>query len=88
MTSKPAAGSHGHSTAEERFRRFKAELHDEVPGLVPTWYAFRDARARRRAVEWLVDKELIDDQSARIDSSPTALIPTCPDADKARTSAC
>jgi len=46
------------------FRRFKAELHEEYPHLVPIWYAFRDARARRRAVEWLVDNELIDDQSA------------------------
>jgi hypothetical protein len=46
------------------FRRFKAELHDEFPDLLPAWYAFRDARAKRRAVEWLVDNELIDDQSA------------------------
>jgi hypothetical protein len=46
------------------FRRFKAELHEQFPNLLPTWYAFRDARAQRRAVEWLVDNELIDDQSA------------------------
>src|SRR3984893_8576520 len=35
------------------FRRFRAELHEEFPQLLPAWYAFRDARAHRRAVEWL-----------------------------------
>jgi len=54
------------------FRRFKAELHEEYPHLLAIWYAFRDARARRRAVEWLVDNELIDDQSAT-GSWPTTL---------------
>jgi len=37
------------------FRRFKDQLHEEHPGLLPAWYAFRDARATRRAVQWLVD---------------------------------
>lgn len=46
------------------FRRFKDELHEEYPHLLPAWYAFRDARARRRAVEWLVDNSLIDDDAA------------------------
>jgi Uncharacterised protein family (UPF0158) len=46
------------------FRRFKDELHEEYPHLLPTWYAFRDARARRRAVEWLRDNSLIDDAAA------------------------
>jgi hypothetical protein len=36
------------------FRRFKDQLHEEHPGLLPAWYAFRDARATRRAVQWLV----------------------------------
>ena len=35
------------------FRRFKDELHQEYPRLLPVWYAFRDVRAKRRAVEWL-----------------------------------
>jgi hypothetical protein len=30
------------------FRRFKAELYEEYPQLLPAWYAFRDARAHRR----------------------------------------
>jgi hypothetical protein len=46
------------------FRRFKDELHDEYPHLVQVWYGFRDTRAQRRAVEWLVDNELVDPQAA------------------------
>jgi Uncharacterised protein family (UPF0158) len=42
------------------FRHFKAELHEEYPDLLPAWYAFRDTRAQRRAVEWLVDNDLVD----------------------------
>lgn len=47
------------------FRRFKDELYEEYPELVPAWHAFRDARAKRRAVEWLVDEGLVDDEAAR-----------------------
>jgi hypothetical protein len=46
------------------FRRFKDELHQEHPHLLPVWYAFRDARGRRRAVQWLADNSLVDDESA------------------------
>jgi len=46
------------------FRRFKDELYEEHPDLLPAWYAFRDARARRRAVQWLADNSLIDDEAA------------------------
>jgi hypothetical protein len=46
------------------FRRFKDELHDEHPDLLPVWYAFRDTRAIRRAVEWLADNSLIDQEAA------------------------
>jgi hypothetical protein len=44
--------------------RFKDELHEEYPQLLPAWYAFRDARAQRRAVEWLTDNSLVDDDAA------------------------
>lgn len=47
------------------FRRFKDELREEYPELLPVWYAFRDARAERRAVEWLADNSLIDNETAR-----------------------
>ena len=46
------------------FRRFRDELHDEHPDLLRAWYAFRDVRAKRRAVEWLSDNSLIDDDAA------------------------
>lgn len=42
------------------FRRFKDELHEEFPDLLSAWYAFRDARAARRAVLWLAENSLID----------------------------
>ncbi len=45
------------------FRRFKDKLHEEHPDLLSAWYAFRDARARRRAVQWLADNSLIDDEA-------------------------
>jgi hypothetical protein len=46
------------------FRRFKAELNEEYPHLLPVWYAFRDTRAARRAVEWLLDESLISHDAA------------------------
>ncbi len=46
------------------FRRFKDELYEEYPELVPLWHAFRDARAKRRAVEWLLDQGLVVDDAA------------------------
>jgi hypothetical protein len=46
------------------FRRFRAELNEEYPHLLPAWYAFRDTRAARRAVEWLLDESLISHDDA------------------------
>jgi Uncharacterised protein family (UPF0158) len=46
------------------FRRFKDQLHQEYPGLVPVWHAFLDARATRRAVRWLADNSLVDEDAA------------------------
>lgn len=45
------------------FRRFKDELYEEYPDLVPAWQAFRDARGERRAVEWLLEQGLIDEDA-------------------------
>jgi hypothetical protein len=47
------------------FRRFRDELHQEHEYLLPAWYAFRGARARRRAVDWLLDNSLVDDDAGR-----------------------
>jgi Uncharacterised protein family (UPF0158) len=46
------------------FRRFTDVLHDEYPDLLPAWYAFRDARATRRAVQWLAENSLISEKAA------------------------
>ena len=40
------------------FRRFKDELYEEYPDLVPAW---RAVRAEGRAVEWLLDQGLSGD---------------------------
>ncbi|MDN5918694.1 MAG: UPF0158 family protein [Pseudonocardia sp.] len=40
------------------FRRFKDTLFD-TPELREQWFGFRDARATRRAIDWLEDEELI-----------------------------
>jgi uncharacterized protein YbjT (DUF2867 family) len=41
-----------------------AAVASQHPGLLPAWYAFLDARATRRAVQWLADNSLIDDEAA------------------------
>ena len=46
------------------FRRFRDELYEEYPDLVSVYQGFRDARARRRAVEWLLDEGLVDQGEA------------------------
>ncbi len=45
------------------FRRFKDTLF-EFPDLRETWFRFHDARMRRRAIEWLLDRELISHDDA------------------------
>jgi hypothetical protein len=57
------------------FRRFRDELHEEDPHLLPVWHAFRAARAERRAVHWLVDNSLVDDDEA------ARFLTNCPDPD-------
>jgi hypothetical protein len=47
------------------FRRFMDELFQEYPDLVPAWQAFSDARAKRRAVEWLLEHDLVLDSAAQ-----------------------
>jgi Uncharacterised protein family (UPF0158) len=47
------------------FRRFKDELYRHHPDLIPDWHAFRDVREQRRAVEWLLDRGLIDEAAGR-----------------------
>jgi hypothetical protein len=46
------------------FRRFRNQVYDRHPELISVWQTFRDVRAQRRAVEWLWDQGLIDDDVA------------------------
>ena len=46
------------------FRRFKNQIYERHPDLISAWHGFRDVRARRRAVAWLLDEGLIDDRAA------------------------
>lgn len=46
------------------FRRFKDELHEEYPELLTIWHRFHDVRAKRRAVEWLLDNKLVSPEDA------------------------
>jgi hypothetical protein len=48
------------------FRRFTDELHQQHPHLLPAWHAFRDTRAQHRAVDWLADNSLIDNDAATV----------------------
>jgi len=47
------------------FRRFRNELYERHPGLISAWQSLRDARAKARAVRWLVDQGLLEDEAAR-----------------------
>lgn len=47
------------------FRRFKNELYGHHPELISAWHALRDVRAQRRAVEWLLDHNLIETDAAQ-----------------------
>jgi len=46
------------------FRRFKDTLQ-EFPALRESWFAFHDSQMRRRAVEWLDDRGLVEPDLAR-----------------------
>ncbi len=41
------------------FRRFKNQIYEHHPELISAWHTLRDARAQRRAVEWLLEQGLI-----------------------------
>jgi hypothetical protein len=46
------------------FRRFKDALLD-FPELRRAWFGFHDARGERRAIEWLLERELVEPGPAR-----------------------
>lgn len=47
------------------FRRFKNEVYGHHPELISAWQAMREARARVRAVQWLVDEGLVNDEACQ-----------------------
>ena len=47
------------------FRRFKNELYQGHPELISSWHALRDARAQIRAVQWLANEGLIEEDAAQ-----------------------
>jgi Uncharacterised protein family (UPF0158) len=61
------------------FRRFKDALLDYAE-LRRAWFAFHDARGERRAIEWLLERELVDPQAAgaAIARRPEPAVPDVP----------
>lgn len=56
------------------FRRFKDTLL-EFPELRTAWFAFHDARMRRRALEWLADERLVDRATAESEMPADPVVP-------------
>ena len=52
-------------TGKGAFRRFRNELYERHPALISAWQSFREARARARAVHWLVEQGLLEEEAAR-----------------------
>jgi hypothetical protein len=46
------------------FRRFRDQLHERYPDLLPSWHALHNTRALRRAVAWLAGHNLVDTDAA------------------------
>lgn len=61
------AGERLHRSLEGKgpFRRFKDELYERHPDLISSWHAFREAKARARAVQWLAEEGLIDEDAVQ-----------------------
>ena len=59
------------------FRRFKVQLYEHLPALIAPWHDFRDVRAQRRAVDWLLDQGLLDQNAAEkfADDHPEPSLP-------------
>lgn len=77
--SDTAAGQHLKESLQGQgaFRRFEIQLYEHQPELIWAWHAWRDVRAQRRAVEWLLDQGLINESTARqfADHHPAPTLP-------------
>ena len=47
------------------FRGFNDELYGTDGDLISVWHTYRDVRAERRAVDWLLDQGLVDEAAAQ-----------------------
>jgi predicted nucleotidyltransferase len=56
------------------FRRFKDTLFD-FPELREAWFKFRDVRMERRALEWLADHGVVDEETAEAASPAEPELP-------------
>jgi hypothetical protein len=65
--SDPAAGERLSRSLQGKgaFRRFKNELYQRHPDLNAAWHAFKGARAQVRAVQWLAEEGLIEEDAAQ-----------------------
>ncbi len=54
----------GRSAARAPSAASRTSCTREYPELAPAWLTFRDVRAKRRAVEWLLDEALVLDEAA------------------------
>ena len=59
------------------FRRFRNELYERHPELISVWQSTRDDRARARAVDWLVEQRLVEEEAAQrfADDHPEPALP-------------
>jgi hypothetical protein len=61
------------------FRRFKDALLD-YPELRRVWFTFHDARSEQRAIEWLLERQLVERDAAEqaVKSRPEPTVPDVP----------
>jgi predicted nucleotidyltransferase len=56
------------------FRRFKDTLFD-LPELREAWFKFSNARMERRALQWLADRGIVDEETAEAAAPPEPELP-------------
>jgi hypothetical protein len=65
LSSSPMPSRSRSLNGKGAFRRFRNELYEHHPELISDWQSFREARARARAVHWLVEQGLVEEDTAR-----------------------
>ena len=66
ISDRAAGRDRGRSLNGKRaFRGLRNELYERHPELIGVWQSLREARARARAVRWLVQQGLLEEEVAR-----------------------